>query len=386
MRRRVLFYVQHLLGIGHLVRAYRVADGLQDAGFDVTLALGGVPAPGVALPAVAMVQLPPVKAGPDGFSQLVHPDGSAFTEADQTARCQALLSLFHRLQPDVVITEAFPFGRRPMRFELLPLLDAARSRASPPLIACSIRDILQESRKPGRDEEIASLVERAYDLVLVHGDPEFAPLEASFPLARRFADKIAYTGLVGPSGGAALADPYPVVVSAGGGAVGAALLSAALAARRLTSLRDERWLVVTGPHLNEAASAGLAAKAGEGVTVVRVDPRLPEQLAQARLSISQAGYNTVADLMLGSARPVLIPFASGGETEQTKRAELLEARGWAVVLREAELTPGALAAAIESALLLPDRPPQPPLTGAAAAARCLTHALRVAPRPSRLDR
>ena len=39
--RRVFFYVQHLLGIGHLVRASRIAQALQAAGFDVTLVTGG---------------------------------------------------------------------------------------------------------------------------------------------------------------------------------------------------------------------------------------------------------------------------------------------------------------------------------------------------------
>ena len=37
----VFLYVQHLLGIGHLVRSNRIATGLLAAGFDVTLAMGG---------------------------------------------------------------------------------------------------------------------------------------------------------------------------------------------------------------------------------------------------------------------------------------------------------------------------------------------------------
>lgn len=34
------FYVQHLLGIGHIARASRVANALQADGFDVTLVTG----------------------------------------------------------------------------------------------------------------------------------------------------------------------------------------------------------------------------------------------------------------------------------------------------------------------------------------------------------
>jgi predicted glycosyltransferase len=43
---RVLLYVQHLLGIGHLVRASRIASALKDAGFDVAVVMGGMPVSG----------------------------------------------------------------------------------------------------------------------------------------------------------------------------------------------------------------------------------------------------------------------------------------------------------------------------------------------------
>ena len=39
-----LIYVQHLLGIGHLVRAGALARGLEAAGIRVVLVSGGMPA------------------------------------------------------------------------------------------------------------------------------------------------------------------------------------------------------------------------------------------------------------------------------------------------------------------------------------------------------
>ena len=67
------------------------------------------------------------------------------------------------------------------------------------------------------------------------------------------------------------------------------------------------------------------------------------------LSVSQAGYNTVVDLLAARARAVLVPFAEHGETEQALRAQALAARGLATVLTEAELTPDMLARAIDVA-------------------------------------
>jgi predicted glycosyltransferase len=46
---------------------------------------------------------------------------------------------------------------------------------------------------------------------------------------------------------------------------------------------------------------------------------------------------------------VLVPFAAERETEQLIRARQVAARGAAVLLRESELTPQTLAAAIERA-------------------------------------
>ena len=76
-------------------------------------------------------RLPPVKAGPAGFSDLVTPDGEPFGPDLRAARAARLLALFAEVEPDILLLEAFPFGRRAMRFELLPLLEAG-ARASRP--------------------------------------------------------------------------------------------------------------------------------------------------------------------------------------------------------------------------------------------------------------
>ncbi|MBW8662469.1 hypothetical protein K1Y00_28870, partial [Klebsiella pneumoniae subsp. pneumoniae] len=107
-----------------------------------------------------------------------------------------LLATFHAVRPDIVIIEAFPFGRRHMRFELLPLLDAILATSPRPKLLTSVRDILQERSKPGRDEETVTLIKAHFDHVLVHGDPDFVTLPETFPLAAEIAGKIIYTGLV----------------------------------------------------------------------------------------------------------------------------------------------------------------------------------------------
>ena len=76
-------------------------------------------------------------------------------------------------------------------------------------------------------------------------------------------------------------------------------------------------------------------------------------LAAAELSVSQAGYNTVCDVLQAGCRSILVPFAAGGETEQTVRAEPAQRLGLAFALPEDALSPSALAAAIERQLAAP---------------------------------
>jgi predicted glycosyltransferase len=177
----IFFYVQHLLGIGHIARASRIASALARDGFDVTVVTGGLPVPGFPGEEVKAVALPPVVASNAGFSGLAGAEGNVAGEEFLSARRDLLLAAFEKARPDAVIVEAFPFGRRQMRFELLPLLDLIERSNPRPKLFSSVRDILQENRKPGRDAETAQLVKRHFDAVLVHGDPDFVRLEDTFP-------------------------------------------------------------------------------------------------------------------------------------------------------------------------------------------------------------
>src|SRR5918995_388691 len=183
---RVLLYVQHLLGIGHLVRASRIASALKAAGFDIAVAMGGVPVSGFPDDDIEVIALPPLKTAP-GFSALLDAHDRVVSEEAKEHRRGRLLSALRSFRPQIVITEAFPFGRRQMRFELMPMIELAHHLKPRPLMVSSIRDILQEQVKPGRSEETLRIVQDYFDLVLVHGDPAFSRIEETFPLASHFA-------------------------------------------------------------------------------------------------------------------------------------------------------------------------------------------------------
>jgi predicted glycosyltransferase len=357
-RKRVFFYVQHLLGIGHLKRAVTLARAMAIAGLDVTLASGGLPAPELAVDGdVQFVQLPPASAADLTFKVLVDGNGKPVDDEWKRARGAVLLAAWRAADPDVLVLELFPFGRRQMRFELLPLLDAASGAPRRPVIACSVRDVLGGQKSAQRQEETLDLVERYFDRVLVHGDPGVMPFERTFPLASRIAALIEYTGYVvddtRPAQGNA--GNGEVIVSAGGGAVGARLLAAAIRAKPLTTLHERRWRVLAGNNLPEEDFQELArlAAGAIGIELERSRPDFATLLANCSLSVSQAGYNTLMEVIRAGARSVVVPFAGGHETEQALRAGCFAERGLVELVEESALGPDTLAAAIDRAAQKP---------------------------------
>lgn len=383
MTKKVFFYVQHLMGVGHVFRAARIVRALVAAGFEVDLVFGGVPIPDFDSGATRTHFLPPVRAGEAVFNKLELPDGTPVDDAWKDRRRDILLDLFERTRPDIVLTEAFPFGRRQMRFELLPLMEAARARRPKPLIAASIRDILQaNTKKPERDHEVVEIIQSYFDHVLVHGDPALTRLDDTFRLTGEIADKVFYTGLVAPEPPSPARRRAGVVVSVGGGALGHTLLRTALQAKPLCSLCDEQWTVITGLRTSEAQKAELSALASGRLEFLSFVPDLPALLAAARLSISRVGYNTVADIYAAGCRAVVVPLSDGIETEQITRAALMGRSGLAEAVAHTDETPDGIAAAIDRAIEapVPDRAAIR-LDGAAETARLLAR-FAAAPAPA----
>jgi predicted glycosyltransferase len=264
----------------------------------------------------------------------------------------------------VLLIEMFPFGRRQMRFELLPLLKEARSSSNPPTIVTSLRDVLTGIEKPEKRAWMVRTFEAYFDLLLVHGDPSFLRLEESFAEALQLGRSLRYTGYVAAAdrteGQPAECSPSgEVLISAGGGAVATPLIESALQAHGLCSLKTRPWRLLVGEQAGSPGLAALQARAPKGVTVEPLRPDFPQLLGRAALSVSQAGYNTVMDLLLARKPALLIPFAEEGEGEQSFRTRRLAAKGLAQVLPASDLTPKSLAEAMERAFAAGPPPPAP---------------------------
>lgn len=373
MTLRVLFYVLHLQGIGHVVRSSRICARLADDGVDTTLVLGGMPIQGFSAGNANTHQLPPLRMAPESYRVLCKEDGTPIDDAYKALRFTQLMETLDRVEPDVVIFEAFPFDRPQMHFEILPFIEAARARHPNPIIVSSIRDILHYKDKPERDALALTHLKQYFDHVLIHGDPRLATLADTFRHADQIPDMLHYTGIVAPTKAEPFAVPqYDVIVSAGGGATGELILKAAIAAKANTAFAGARWLGTLGPHMEPAIAEEITALgAAQGIEIVPFIADLARHLAGAQLSISQAGYNTGADILLSGCRAVLCPFSGAKQNEQAHRAELLARHGLAVMVPEAELSPERLTQAIADVAQQPKAALKLDLDGAANTVRIL---------------
>ena len=345
-RPSLLFYCQHAMGMGHLVRSLALAEALAQS-FRVVLINGGQLPPDVSLPgSIEIINLPPLRLV-EGLLESCD-DRFSTAEARETRR-ELILASFRSLRPEILLTELFPFGRRKFEFELLPLLAEAKARGNlGPQVACSLRDILV-SKQQERAESLITTANRFFDAILVHSDPSFARFEDSFCSRTPLAPPVYHTGFVvkGRQKRAQLpAANAPVVVSAGGGRYGFQLLSAALKAHALVSQTEPLALrLIAGPFLptEQWELIHRAASDRHDVSLVRSVPDLFDELFRARASISQCGYNTAMDLLQAGVPALVVPFFEGGEDEQLKRARRLESRGAVRVLEQKELTAARLA-------------------------------------------
>ncbi|MDP5218612.1 glycosyltransferase [Ruegeria sp. 2205SS24-7] len=345
---KLLIAVTHLLGTGHLSRALTLGRAFGAAGHQVFLISGGMPAPQLNHDGLNTLNLPPLRSDGVDFTRLLDENGQAATPEYLSARTAALCTALRQFEPDIIITELFPFGRRILSAEFTAFLDTAATLPKAPMILSSIRDILAPPSKPAKAEKAEQIIAQHYSGVLVHSDPALTPLEVSWPITPALRAKLHYTGYVAPPP----SGPHPegaghgeVLVSAGGGSVGTPIYRAALGAAALTP--DLYWrLLVGGKDAAERIASLRGAHNLANVALEKARPDFRQMLYHAAASVSMCGYNTALDLLQAGTPSVLVPFDDGNEVEQGLRAESLAREPAMEVLRSGELSPEALAASV----------------------------------------
>jgi len=378
----LLFYCQHSLGMGHLARAWALADALSEH-FRVVLASGGARPRDLEPPhGVDVIDLPALSQDESG--RLIVVGDCRSVEEVRKARTELLLDVYDCVRPWVVVVELFPFGRRKFRQELIALLDATRSTPRP-IVVSSVRDLLVDrgAEQQRHDDRAAALLESYFDAVLVHTDPRFSTLDETFRPSAMPSIDVHHTGFVVPRiverREAAPDDrTRPILVSGGGGRFARALYETSIAAHRQLGPTAPPMTIVAGPLCPEDTMQQLrsAAADNESVRVVATVPNLAREMRAASVSVSQCGYNTALDILQAGVPALVVPFADNGDGEQLDRATRLARLNALRMLPPSELTPDALARAIHDTLNFVPDPVRLDLDGGRRSAKLLAEMCR----------
>jgi predicted glycosyltransferase len=386
-----MFYSHNGVGVGHLRRQARLAAAFRERRPDAALLLatgshaaGAFPMP----PGVEVVALPSIRMLDRYETWEPRAPGASISEVMQM-RSRLLLRTVQSFRPDLLVADFLPAGPYGELLDALAELGSQGGRA-----VAGFREIIDAPvfvRDLWARTGIYEVLREHYEAICVYGMPEIVDFERDYGLAGELAGRLRYVGYLGhPPRPRSLDDgsgaPATIVASTGGGVDGGALLATFITAVCSVpgAAASGRRVAVGGPLLSERELEGLKQQArGTDIVVERFVAQLGRLIGGAELVVTMPGYNTVCELLSSSARAIVVP-RSGPSHEQRLRAAQLARWGRAVALEPDDLSPAALAGAIEETLALPaPEPPPVPLDGVARTVKLLERIVLGAPEPAR---
>jgi predicted glycosyltransferase len=279
-------------------------------------------------------------------SSLYDPSGKYTPEELMSRRRQQISEVLHQNSFDAVITELFPFGRKKFKPEVLGMIDLVKAKNPKAKVYSGLRDILvQKHDGKARDLQMANIVNEYYDGVFVHSDERILKLDETFQQVSVIADKLHYTGFITeakPQENTHIQRQPEVLVSMGGGIVGAEMLVAvAETARLLPEFQFRFFLGPYAPTDLRAKLEDIRNQQTKNITVEGFSNNFEAELQKAALSISLAGYNTLMNTLNTKTMALMYPYLAN--EEQTLRGKKFEPTGTVKMFYPEDLKPEILA-------------------------------------------
>jgi predicted glycosyltransferase len=299
-RPTVLFHPLNHIGLGHINRLSVIAHSLKKIDQNVRTPFLIEGASHVLLDALDLPYLPLPASHCFG-------DGAgwqAWTAAEQSdLQFQIARSILSAIDPQVVVFDFLPS----------PALYRAVIEHQIPIVFC-MREVRDFDRYFA---EVRGMLEHVNLIVIPHPEGAFS-LPEPFACKSRSVGQISRS--VAPPRHTSHAKKIDVVITGGGGGYPSTVDFYNLAVRAIAGLRSQLPCVtgqlIAGPLFRDWHLLQLA----EGISMIPFEPDMSARFARADLIISQAGYNTVAEIDMLRVRAVLVP-ADRQWDDQFARAE-----------------------------------------------------------------
>lgn len=350
--KKLIFYYTHKESLGHTIRSLSIINALNrnyGKNLKTYVFQAGKPQDYLLIPKGTQVfHVPSPYYSSANFKR--HPQALSLP-LNSRARSEYMLRLIIKINPDIFITEFFPFGRHESRFELLPVLAYLKRKKIRICASIGYPYITLDNYK------IIPSYLNFYDELLIHvpkdTESKYFLRNIQKSLFKDFyrnlfftlRKRIRYTGYILPYTVDGLKPideireefnalgKIMVLVSRGGGVIHPKIITHSILAKKYLSDKFV-FVVVAGPATSEAGMSlfrELMGKIGSNnIFLVKYSQQFSSFMRACDISISMSGYNTSVQLLYFKKKSIIIPSSVNSETakgygsEQLARSELLQ--------------------------------------------------------------
>ena len=311
---RILMYSHDTFGLGHLRRCRAIAHSIVDRfkGVNVIIISGSQIAGAFDFRArVDFVKIPSVIKLYNGEYNSI----GEYIELDDILRMRKLIiqRTAESFEPDILIVDKEPLG---LQGELEPTLKMLGR--SPAKTILGLRDVMDSPENLEREwapKSILEKINRYYDRIWVYGPDRFWDPLGGLNHPGGLQHRLKYVGWLDrelPSVQQTdmhfLPEEY-ILVTAGGGGDGSALMEQVLAAREHDWHNDYPIVMVLGPFMKSENRERIRLRASSlsNVTIIDFEARLEWLLSNAVGVVGMCGYNTFCEVLSFNRKALFVP-------------------------------------------------------------------------------
>lgn len=324
---RILMYSHDTFGLGHLRRCRAIAHSIveQFKGVSILIISGSQIAGAFDFKArVDFVKIPSVIKLYNGEYDSI----GEYIDIEEILQMRKLIiqKTAEAFNPDIFIVDKEPMG---LKGELVPTLEMFKGTNTKTILG--LRDVMDSTKlleKEWSKQSMLEKIDKYYDAAWIYGPEHFwNPLEG-LDVPDNLKSKIKYVGFldretqsVASSESHALPDKY-ILVTAGGGGDGIAIMEQVLAAREYDPQIDFPVVMVLGPFmkLENRDRIRLRASRLANVKVINFESRMEMLMQKAVGLVGMCGYNTFCEVLSFDRKALFVPRTKPRE-EQFIRAK-----------------------------------------------------------------
>ena len=312
---RILMYSHDTFGLGHLRRCREIAHALvgQYKGVHVLIISGSSIAGAFDFRArVDFIKIPSVIKLYNGeYTSLSHHIDLSETLALRRSIIEHTATHF---RPDVFIVDKEPRG---LRGELDPTLPILREQGCH--IVLGLREVLDAPETVAAEwnkNRALETVEEFYDSIWIYGQREFWHPLNGLDLPESVSDKSEFVGFLSRRvprvRRTTMAESLPknfILVTAGGGGDGSALMRQVLAAKETGRNNILPLVMLLGPFMSsrDRTEINHRARRLSDVQVLDFDSQIETIMHKATAVVGMGGYNTFCEILSFDKRALIIP-------------------------------------------------------------------------------